>query len=546
MSTVSSPSSSPPPTRSRRKLKTCARRCERGCCTVATYFPLAFVYSLTSWAVWVEANIGFGDNGAKTHVRSVKASSIIGVCLYTLLNVSYTTAVFTDPGSPKNASKHKASGRGKYSAVPDADPESNGALPTDYTAVTVSGRGGARFCKKCQHPKPDRTHHCSTCRRCVLKMDHHCPWLATCLGLHNYKAFLLFLIYTTFFSWVCLGSSSYWMWTELLADNRYLEEYAPINIIMLSVIAGVIGLVLAGFTGWHTYLVLRGQTTIECLEKTRYLSGVRNRVERNRLEHAKDHQRFNSDDIAERVKRAGEQILEFHANAVPGASRYEEGEEHTSPTPAHRPPVNYTDFPSSDADTPAQQALRRAHQQQHPPPKPPSSYDFERDREANRYAEYLDDRDSEKLPNAFDLGWKRNLKAVFGLSPWLWLLPVMNSPGNGWNWETSDKWMRAKQELETKQQQEAERAYAHRSQPQRLRGGYDGSYNGHVDEGDRAMSMDTLNSRGRGRDRTWGGRFRKDIDRSGADGEEEGFEVSSDDEDDRTRDRFQASAWGES
>ncbi|ROT64888.1 putative palmitoyltransferase ZDHHC16 [Penaeus vannamei] len=29
-------------------------------------------------------------------------------------------------------------------------------------------------CKKCIAPKPPRTHHCSVCNRCILKMDHHC------------------------------------------------------------------------------------------------------------------------------------------------------------------------------------------------------------------------------------------------------------------------------------------------------------------------------------------------------------------------------------
>jgi len=34
-----------------------ARRIERYCCTCATYFPLAFVYGLTTWAVFVLVNI---------------------------------------------------------------------------------------------------------------------------------------------------------------------------------------------------------------------------------------------------------------------------------------------------------------------------------------------------------------------------------------------------------------------------------------------------------------------------------------------------------
>jgi hypothetical protein len=35
-----------------------ARKVERYCCATITYFPLLFVYGVTSWAVWVEAGIG--------------------------------------------------------------------------------------------------------------------------------------------------------------------------------------------------------------------------------------------------------------------------------------------------------------------------------------------------------------------------------------------------------------------------------------------------------------------------------------------------------
>jgi hypothetical protein len=34
------------------------RKCERFCCNVITYFPLTFVYGITSWAVWVQTNMG--------------------------------------------------------------------------------------------------------------------------------------------------------------------------------------------------------------------------------------------------------------------------------------------------------------------------------------------------------------------------------------------------------------------------------------------------------------------------------------------------------
>lgn len=41
--------------------------------------------------------------------------------------------------------------------------------------------------------------------RCVLRMDHYCVWVANSVGLLNYKAFLLFLLYT--FLACALGAS---------------------------------------------------------------------------------------------------------------------------------------------------------------------------------------------------------------------------------------------------------------------------------------------------------------------------------------------------
>jgi hypothetical protein len=37
--------------------------------------------------------------------------------------------------------------------------------------ITVKRDGAKRYCQKCKIEKFDRTHHCSQCNRCVLKMD---------------------------------------------------------------------------------------------------------------------------------------------------------------------------------------------------------------------------------------------------------------------------------------------------------------------------------------------------------------------------------------
>jgi len=53
-----------------------------------------------------------------------------------------------------------------------------------------------KWCYKCSHLKPNRTHHCSCCNSCTLRMDHHCPYINQCVGYFNHKIFVLFLFYT--------------------------------------------------------------------------------------------------------------------------------------------------------------------------------------------------------------------------------------------------------------------------------------------------------------------------------------------------------------
>lgn len=368
--------------------------------------------------------MSFCDHYSQSTVE--KSSSVLGIILYLLLNVCYTTAVFTNPGTPLVSQPAKQAGYTSLPTVePDSQPQAHGIT---YASLTSKSSGQPRFCKKCQCAKPDRAHHCSACGRCVLKMDHHCPWLATCVGLHNYKAFILFITYTALFCWLCCIKSTVWVWNAIADEDmsHIPDATTVINSIILCVLAGVIGLTLTFFSGFHWHLVASGQTTIESLEKTHYLGPVKRNMESQFRREKQQALSGAPRSGVEQIMSPIEHFKTFHANALPGVTRPEEGiEDDDQDSSGSR------DSESSFVPTrsPAQDSLRRSYAER------------EMKRETDRYANYLDERDSERLPHAFDLGISRNFIHVMGAAPLLWFVPVMNSLGDGWKWDVSQDWL---------------------------------------------------------------------------------------------------------
>ncbi|XP_067631554.1 palmitoyltransferase ZDHHC20-B isoform X3 [Eurosta solidaginis] len=127
--------------------------------------------------------------------------------------------------------------------------------------------GSVRFCEKCKIIKPDRAHHCSVCGACVLKMDHHCPWVNNCVNFTNYKYFVLFLGYALLYClYVALTSLEYFIrfWRSEISKQGDLNGgMGRFHILFLFFVSLMFAISLVSLFGYHIYLTLMNRTTLE-------------------------------------------------------------------------------------------------------------------------------------------------------------------------------------------------------------------------------------------------------------------------------------------
>ncbi|XP_077160504.1 palmitoyltransferase ZDHHC3 isoform X1 [Paroedura picta] len=179
-------------------------------------------------------------------------SAINGVVFHTLAFLalaSHLRAMLTDPG-----------------AVPKGN-----ATKEFIESLQLKPGQVVYKCPKCCSIKPDRAHHCSVCKRCIRKMDHHCPWVNNCVGENNQKYFVLFTMYIALISLHALIMVGFHFLYCFEEDWTKCSSFSPPTTVILLILLCFEALLFLIFTsvmfGTQVHSICTDETGIERLKK---------------------------------------------------------------------------------------------------------------------------------------------------------------------------------------------------------------------------------------------------------------------------------------
>jgi len=134
---------------------------------------------------------------------------------------------------------------------------------------------GYRWCYTCHIVRPPRASHCSTCDHCVLRYDHHCPFVNNCVGQRNYHFFVGFIASVGALSLFVIPTLFWWA-TAAEAEKLSHSNHGGATwngavgyvLIGLCSIVAIVAILLLGFLAYHFFLISTHQTTKEHLRRS--------------------------------------------------------------------------------------------------------------------------------------------------------------------------------------------------------------------------------------------------------------------------------------
>ncbi|KAH9852983.1 zf-DHHC-domain-containing protein [Lenzites betulinus] len=204
-----------------------------------------------------DENLGITDTIAPVAAAHVKATSNHGHAARSERGPAHPDVSLTlTPGGSQNGPQPLPGTQGEPKPMMfTRKPPSTPILLPEY-----------RYCHKDGFQKPMRAHHCRACGTCVLRYDHHCPWIGQCVGARNYKFFMIFVWWAL---WFCV-----WTFATLVGVIARATVVRPSfeidgQHVAVLVLSGLFILFTTALLGTHFQLICMGQSTVESLDARR-------------------------------------------------------------------------------------------------------------------------------------------------------------------------------------------------------------------------------------------------------------------------------------
>ncbi|KAI0906155.1 palmitoyltransferase ERF2 [Ustulina deusta] len=234
----------------------------------------------TGFLIVLPAALFFGACAPYLWHNLSPAIPIIFAYIFIISFSSFVRASVSDPGIlPRNLHQFPP-------ADENEDPLRLAPPTNDWTLIKSAESSVAamevptKFCRSCNIWRPPRAHHCRLCDNCVETQDHHCVWVNNCVGRRNYRYFFTFVTSTAIMSLYLIGVSL----AQITIYSRregvsFGQAVGHFRVAFALVIYGILGLLYpAALTGYHLFLMSRGETTREFLNSHKLLKQDRYRA----------------------------------------------------------------------------------------------------------------------------------------------------------------------------------------------------------------------------------------------------------------------------
>jgi len=249
----------------------------RPCLLIAkaiTWLPVCFILSVVGWSYYafvIELNI---------NIVQTLTEKVLFIIFYHFILIlflwSYAATVFAPPCvTPPTWTLSSQKLEALATAKSEEDWKQSLEVFVSEMSLPVmqrSKQGAIRYCDKCCAIKPDRSHHCSVCGKCILKMDHHCPWVNNCVAFSNYKFFILFLGYALTYC-LYLAGCTFKYFIMFWRGDLDKSGTGKFHILFLFFVSIMFCISVSSLFWYHVYLIMYNKSTLEQFRAPYFTNG---------------------------------------------------------------------------------------------------------------------------------------------------------------------------------------------------------------------------------------------------------------------------------